>query len=133
MNFRSNLVPDARFPWRVRQQSRIEERDQRRRNGFRPPIGQAADDAAEQLAGLYRAFGGEASGARHVPNHVDQAAREVDSDRRSFRLVDRCNGLTDHARQVESNSIGGLGRPQVPPDGLETVAEAASIEHRAPR
>ena len=108
MNFGAHLVPDTRLTRRVGQQSRIEKRDQRRRDGFRPPVGKPADDAAKQFTGFNRSFGGEAGGVWHLPNHVDQAAREINADRRSFPLVDRCNGLANDTRQMKPDAIGGF-------------------------
>jgi hypothetical protein len=125
MNFGAHLVPDTWLTRRVGQQSCIEKRDQGRRDGFRPPVGKPADDAAKQLTGFNRSFGGKAGGVWHLSNHVDQAAREINADRRSFTFVDRCNGLANDTRQMKPDAIGGFCRPQVAADGLEAVAEAA--------
>ena len=74
-----------------------------------------------------RSFGGKAGGVWHLPNHVDQPAREIDADRRSFTFVDRRDGLANDTRQMKPDAIGRFCRPQVAADGLEAVAESAQL------
>ena len=127
LNFRPDLVANAGLTGCVRQQRRIEKWDERRRDRFRPAVGQTTYDAAQQLTHRHGPLGGQVTRRGHVPDHVDQAPGEIDAYRRSFTIVDRCNGPADDMRQVQRNSIGRLRRPQVIADGLEALAEPAQL------
>ena len=66
-------------------------------------------------------------GCGQCANHVDKAPREIDSDRRPFAFIDRCNDALNHASQVECNSICGLWCPQARSNYIDANAQTVQL------
>ena len=92
MNLCEHLVTHSRLARRVREQSRVEERNQRLDDRLCAAVRQAPGYAAQHFGQLRGSFACQVTGARQdLDDRVDQSTREIDADPGPLALIDDRN------------------------------------------
>lgn len=123
----ADLVADPGLSWRVRQQRRVEQRDERVRDRLGAPVRQAREDRAEELGARQRALIGELGHLQLLDDDVDEPTGERRSATGALLLGERLDGPLDHAREVKPEPIGGLRGAERTPLGVEAVAQPGEL------
>ena len=108
-----DLSADARLAGSVREQRRIEKRNERLGNGLRACVGQEPADAAQHRAWLERPLGGDPGRSGGPLDESDDLARERDGDANALLVRNRPERALDRAAQMQRDAIRSLRAMQV--------------------
>lgn len=125
MDLRAELAAHARFTGRIRQESGVQEGDERLGNTLGGAVGEAGVDRAEDSAGFDRRVGPGDPIAGPGVNLLDQHARQCDARGDALVVFHPDDDSPKDATQVEGEAIGRLGGPKAGQAGLEALADFA--------
>ena len=117
MDLGEHLAADGGLARRIGKDRRVEERNQRWTDLLGRSIGEHRRDRAEHLSTPQRTLSpidGRDSPfcLRELPEAVDQAARQPDTDRHALLLVNRRDQPTDDPGDMERQAVGCFRRPK---------------------
>ena len=127
MQFGEQLVADARFPWSVREQRRVEKRDERLRHRFDAPIRGSAQNRTQDGSWLNRRIGTGLRSTDRLIDLLDELSGERDSDRNSIGIIHASDGSLHNPAEMKREPIGRLGGPHAVADRVEVVTEVTKL------
>ncbi len=116
VDLRQNLIPNTRFPGGIRQERRIEERNQRSPDRLRAPIGEQGEHAPKHLRRGHRPLRPKRlrRGRRH--DLIDQRRREGRPNGDAIGGGERSDGALKDRRDMKRKPVGRFrlmkGRPR---------------------
>jgi len=127
MQFGEQLVADSRFTRSVREQRRVEERNERLGHRFDAPIRRSDQNRSEDGSWLNRRIeAGFRSTDRQI-DLLDELSGERDSDRDTVSIINASYRALHNPAEMKRKPVGSLGRPDGVAYRVEVVTEITKL------
>jgi hypothetical protein len=127
MKFGEQLVADSGFTWSVRQQRRIEKRDERLWHRFDATIRSSSQHRTQDGSWLNWRFEGGLRSSDRLIDLLDEPSGERDSDCNAVGIIHASYGSLDDPAEMKGEPIRRLGGPHAIADRVELVAEITKL------
>ena len=127
MQFGEQLIADARFPWSVRQQRRIEKRDERFRHFLDAPIRGSAQNGTQDGSWLDRRIGTGLRSTDRLIDLFDELSGKRDSDGNSIGIIHASDGSVHNPAEMKREPIRRLRGAHAVADRLEVVTQRKKL------
>src|SRR5436309_5885566 len=127
MKFGEQLVADARFPWSIRQQRRVEKRDERLGHRFDATVRSSAQNSTQDGPRLNWRFGAGLRSADRLIDLLDELSGERDSDRNTVGIIHASYRSLHNPAEMKREPIGRLGGPHASAARVEVVTEVTKL------
>src|SRR6185503_17559633 len=107
MQFGEQLVADSRFTRSVREQRRIEERNERLGHRFDAPIRRSGQNRTEDGSWLNRRIGAGFRSADRQIDLLDELSGERDSDRDTVSIINASYRALHNPAEMKRKPVGG--------------------------
>jgi hypothetical protein len=124
MKVGEQLVSDSGFAWSVRQQRRVEKRDERLRHCFDATIWSSGQNRTENGSWLNRRVG---AGFRSTDRQIDELSGERDSDRSAVGIINASYRSPHNPAEMKRKPVWGLCGPQAIADHVEVVTQVTEL------
>ena len=111
MKFGEQLVADSGFTRSIREQRRVEKRDERLGHRFDATIRSSAQNRTQDGSRLNRRFGAGLRSTDRLIDLLDELSGERDSDRNSVGIIHASYGSLHNPAEMKREPIGRLGGP----------------------
>ena len=127
MQFGEQLVADSGFTRSVREQCRVEERDERLGHRFDASIRSPGQNRTEDGTWLNRRLGANVRPADRLINLIDELSRERDSDRNTVGIINASYRSLNNPAEMKRKPVGGLRGPDAIAYRVEIVTETTEL------
>ena len=127
MQFGEQLIADARFPWSVRQQRRVEKRDERLGHRFDATIRGSAQNSTQDGSWLDRRVGTGLRPTDRLIDLLDELPSERNSHGDSIGIIHASDGSLDNPAEMKREPIRRLRGPHTVADRVEVVAQRTEL------
>ena len=127
MQFGEQLIADARFPWSVRQQRRVEKRDERFQHFFDTAIRGSAQDGTEDRPWLNRRVRTGLSSADRLIDLLDDFPSERDSDCHSIGVIHTSDRSAHNPAEMKREPIRRFRGSYAAVDRVEVIAQRGEL------
>jgi hypothetical protein len=127
MQFGEQLVADSRFTRSVREQRRVEERDERLRHRFDASIRSSGQNRTEDGSWLNRRVGARLRSTDRQIDLLDELSGERDSDRNTVGTINASYRSLHNPAEMERKTVGGLRGPDAIAYRVEIIAEITKL------
>jgi hypothetical protein len=109
MKFSEQLVADSRFPWSIREQRRVEKRDERLRHRFDATVRSSSQNRTQDGSRLNRRFVAGLRSADRLIDLLDELSGERDSDRNTVGIIHASYRSLHNPAEMKREPIGSRG------------------------
>jgi hypothetical protein len=127
MKFGEQLVADSGFTRSIREQRRVEKRDERLGHRFDATIRRSAQDRAQDGSRLNRRFAAGLRSTDRLIDLLDELPGERDSDRNAVGIIHASDDSLHNPAEMKRETIGRLGGPNASAARVEVVTEIAKL------
>ena len=127
MKFGEQLVADSGFTRSVREQRRVEERNERLRHRFDAAIRSSGQNRTEDGSWLNRRVGAGFRSTDRLIDLLDELSGERDSDRNTVGIINASYRSLHNPAEMKREPIGGLGGPDAVAYRVEVVTEITKL------
>ena len=127
MKFGEQLIADSGFTRSIREQSRVEERDEWLGHRFDATIRGSAQNRTQDGSRLNRRFGAGLRSADRLIDLLDELSGERNSDRNTVGIINTSYRSLHNPAEMERNSVGGLRRPDAIAYRVEIITEITKL------
>jgi hypothetical protein len=127
MQFGEQLVADSGFTRSVREQRRVEERDERLRHRFDASIRSFGQNRTEDGSWLNRRVGAGLRSTDRQIDLLDELSGERDSDRNTVGIINASYRALHNPAEMKRKPVGGLGGPDGVAYRVEVVTEITKL------
>ena len=127
MQFGEQLVADSGFTRSVREQRRVEERDERLRHRFDASIRSSGQNRTEDGSWLNRRVGPRFRSTDRPIDLLNEPSRERDSDRNTVGIINASYRSLHNPAEMERKPVGGLRGPDAIAYRVEIITEITKL------
>ncbi len=127
MQFGEQLVADSGFTRSVREQRRVEERDERLRHRFDASIRSSGQNRTEDGSWLNRRVEPGFRSTDRLIDLLDEPSRERDSDRNTVGIINASYRSLHNPAEMKREPVGGFRGSNAIADRVEIVAEITKL------
>ncbi len=127
MKFGEQLVANSGFAWSVRQQRRVEKRDERLRHRFDATIRSSSQHGTQDGSRLNRRFGASLRSTDRLIDLGDELSGERDSDCNAVGIIHASYGSLDDPAEMKREPIRRLGGPHAVANCVKLVPEITKL------
>ena len=127
MQFGEQLVADSRFPWSVRQQRRVEKRDERLRHRFDATIRGSGQNRTQDGSWLNRRIGAGLRSTDRLIDLLDELSGERDSDGNTVGIIHASYGSLHNPAEMKREPVRRLCGPHAVADRVEVVTQVTKL------
>jgi hypothetical protein len=127
MKLGEQLVADSGFTRSIREQRRVEKRDERLGHRFDTTIGSSAQNRPQDGSRLNRRFGAGLRSTDRLIDLLDELSGERDSDSNSISISHASNGSLQNPAEMKREPIRGLRGPHAVADRVEVVTQSTEL------
>jgi hypothetical protein len=127
MKFSEQLVADSGFARSIRQQRRVEKRDERLWHRFDPTIRGSAQNRTQDGSRLNRRVGAGLRSTDRLIDLLDKLSGERNADRNAVGIIHASYGSLHNPAEMKREPIRRLCGPHTIADRVEVVAEITKL------
>ena len=127
MNLGEQLVADSRLAWRIGEQGRVEQRDQRLWHRFDTAVRSSAQNGTQHRSRFNRRLGADVRSADRLIDLINELSRERDSHGHAVGILNAGDRSLHNPAEVKREAIGRLCEPHLIAERVEVVVEITKL------
>src|SRR5687768_10268046 len=127
MQFGEQLVADPRFTRSIREQRRVEKRDERLRHRFDAAIRSSAQNRTQDGSRFNRRFKAGLRSSNRLIDLLDELLGERNADRDAVGIIHTSYDSLHNPTEMKREPVRRLGGPHAIADRVEVVAEITKL------